>query len=254
MILAVDIGNSTLVSAAYQNNQLISRLILPSKKVSFLTENWRSEYTAWAAEFSFSHLIISSVIPSRTQRFLEFIYCLGCVPILFQKMHYSYLPITLVNPQQIGTDLIANAVGAWIRVQQACLIVDFGTALSVTMVNDEGMLCGVSISPGLQVALNALLHNTEQLEQIPLEFPESILGKDTIQAIQVGTIWGYQFLVEGIVAQAKKELGEHTKVFITGGLSQLFSQKLSPDLYQHDLNLTLDGIYHIGQLILQHDF
>lgn len=253
MTLVVDIGNSTLASAAFQNDQLISRLSLPSKKQSFLTESWRKDYIAWTSQFSFSHLIISSVIPSRTERFLEFIQCLGPKPILFQKKHYSCLPVSLINPQQIGTDLIANAVGAWMQARQACIVVDFGTALSVTMVNDQAMLCGVSISPGIQVALNALLHNTEQLEQIPLAFPESILGKDTTQAIQAGTIWGYQFLVEGIVAQAKKELGQHTKVFITGGLSTLFSQKLPLPAYHYDLNLTLDGIYQIGQLILKYD-
>lgn len=253
MTLVVDIGNSTLVSAAYQNDQLIGRLSLPSKKHSFLTEDWRREYIAWTSCFTFSHLIVSSVIPSRTERFLEFIRCLGVEPILFQRKHYSCLPISLVNPQQIGTDLIANAVGAWMHVRQACIIVDFGTALSVTMVNDQAVLCGVSISPGLQIALSGLLHNTEQLEQIPLEFPGSILGKNTIQAIQAGTIWGYEFLVEGIVSQAKKELGQHTKVFTTGGLSQLFSQKLSPELYHNDPNLTLNGIYYIGRLILQYD-
>lgn len=253
MILVVDIGNSTLISAAYFDNKLVSRLAMSSKKQSFLTESWRTEYISWASRFSFSHLFISSVIPSRTERFLEFIRSLGPKPVLFQKKHYSYLPVSLINPRQIGTDLIANAVSTREYTDQACIIVDFGTALSVTMVDDQGLLCGVSISPGIQVALNALLNNTEQLEQIPLEFPQSVLGKDTVQAIQAGTIWGYQFLVDGIITQAKKELGEHAKVFITGGLSNLFSSKLSSPIYCHDINLTLNGIYQIGRLILKYD-
>lgn len=251
MILVIDIGNSTVSSAAYRGEEIFDRFTMPSKGELFLTQDWQYNYTAWTKQYHFSHVFFSSVVPSLTQTFLDFLATFVPHILCIQKKYYSVLPVRLVNPDQIGTDLIANASSAWTQVCQACLVIDFGTALTFTSVDDQGLLCGVSIAPGLYVALSALLNNTEQLEQISMDIPDTALGKDTVHATQAGTVLGYSFLVKGLIQQIKSELGSHTKVFITGGLSSVFLDVLKSCVDYADVNLTLKGIYIIGQRILQ---
>lgn len=251
MVLVVDIGNSTVVSAIYDGDDLVERFTLPSRSEFFLSQDWQDNYSTSLQSFSLSAAFISSVVPSLTNKFLGFVRPFVSSNVLIGEKFYSQLPVSLINPDQIGTDLIANAVAAWTQVKKACVIVDFGTALTFTMVNDGGLLCGVAIAPGLSTALSALLNNTEQLELIPLEMPTTALGLNTIQAIQSGTIMGYSFLVKGLIKQVQEELGSHAKVFLTGGLSHLFVSTLETVLYRFDPNLTLGGIYQIGKIILR---
>jgi type III pantothenate kinase len=136
---------------------------------------------------------------------------------------------------------VANAVAAWARFRSATIVVDFGTALTFTTINQQGTVLGVAIAPGLKTAVRALSSNTAKLPFVPLELPESAIGKDTVHAIQAGILLGYTHMVEGMIARIKKELGGEVKVIATGGLSSIL-HNLAEDFDIIDRTLTLDGM------------
>jgi type III pantothenate kinase len=161
---------------------------------------------------------------------------------------YHKLGLEILSPYEIGTDLVANAVYAYYTYQQDCIIIDFGTALTFTVVSKDAKILGVSIAPGLQTAVKSLFSNTAQLPQVPLEMPESAIGQNTVHAIQAGVLWGYVGLVEKMLERIKIELGSPHKVLATGGLSSI----LTPLRWQFDevdKSLTLNGLKIIAELV-----
>ncbi len=141
----------------------------------------------------------------------------------------------------MGTDLMCNVMSAYAKFKEACLIIDFGTALTFTVVSEGGAVLGVSIAPGLKTAIKALSGNTSKLPEVPLVLPESAIGKDTVHAIQAGILYGYTGLVEGMIQRIKAELSEELKVIATGGLSSIL-QPLASSFDLVDENLTVEGI------------
>jgi type III pantothenate kinase len=125
--------------------------------------------------------------------------------------------------------------------------VDFGTALTFTLVDQAGKMQGVSIAPGLKTAVKSLFSQTAQLPEVPLEMPVSALGFDTVSAIQSGILWGYVGMVKEMIARVKAERNVEVKVIATGGLSSI----LTPlEQYFDEVNklITLEGLRIIAQL------
>ena len=129
---------------------------------------------------------------------------------LLSQLIYHKLPVLVLNPQEIGTDLVANATAAFIRYNKPCMVIDFGTALTFTTVGKSGEILGVAITPGLLTALKSLTGNTAQLSEVRLIAPPSVLGNNTTHAIQSGLILGFAGLVDSIVERTEEELGEET--------------------------------------------
>jgi type III pantothenate kinase len=142
---------------------------------------------------------------------------------------------------------VANAVAAWHRYKKACIVVDFGTALTFTTISDDAKIIGVSIVPGLRTSIKALTQNTAKLFDVPLETPKSALGISTVTAIQTGLVIGYDGLVRNIVNEIRKEAGEETLVVATGGLSFVITS-LKSFFHEVNPNLTLEGLRIIGEL------
>ncbi len=124
----------------------------------------------------------------------------------------------------------------------ACIVVDFGTALTFTAISGSGEIKGVTIAPGLRTALRALSQNTAKLFDVPLEMPTSVLGKGTVHAIQAGVLVGYEGMVKHMVERIRTELNEPAvAVVATGGLSAILSS-LSGVYTAVDPDLTLTGL------------
>ena len=172
----------------------------------------------------------------------------GIKPILITPSTYPKIEIQIDNPLEIGTDLVANAVAAHHQFNRDCIIVDFGTALTFTTINKEGHLLGVSIVPGLKTAVRALFSKTAQLPEVPMEIPDSALGKNTVHAIQSGIFYGYTGLVINMLSSIRKEVGQQYIAIATGGLSSSIPN-LNSYFETIDPNLTLNGIRIIAQNI-----
>ena len=145
------------------------------------------------------------------------------------------------NPIEVGADLIANAVAAYERFHDACIVVDFGTATTFTAVSAAAEFLGVAIAPGVNLAASALAGGTAQLPLTALTPPPRAIGTNTIHAIQSGVVLGYVGLVEGMIDRIRAELREDAPVVATGGLSRLIAP-LTDRFSDIDPWLTLDGI------------
>ena len=144
--------------------------------------------------------------------------------------------------------MVCNAAYAYYTYKRTCVIVDFGTALTFTVITGEGKIVGVSIAPGLKTAVKALFSNTAQLPEVPLVMPDSAIGKNTVHAIQAGILWGYVGMVREMIYQIKKEIGQDCMVLATGGLSSILTP-LQDDFDEVDKALTLNGLKIIAELI-----
>lgn len=241
--LAIDIGNTNIVLGIHQNSwkeviriptHEFSKKALASKLKNTLSDINKVD-----------KVTVSSVVPEATPSIEEAVNQLtGKNFILITPEIVSSLEIEIPRPDEVGTDLVANAVAARKLSPDGAIIVDFGTALTFTILKGKGIL-GVNILPGIKTSLDALVGNAAQLENIPLQLPTSVIGKDTKTAIQSGILWGYVGLVENMLARIENELGAPLKKFATGGLS-LILPPLESQFEFIDQNLTLEGIRLIG--------
>ena len=253
MQLAVDIGNTNIVFGINQNGlwKNIWRIRTDSKKTADEYEViFRSLFTSGkVCKSEIVRVILSSVVPSLNDNFMDlFSRFLNQKALLIEPCIYDQLPIKIMNPYQIGTDLVANATAAYTKFARTCMVIDFGTALTFITLSATGKILGVSIAPGLGTAIRSLAGDTAQLPHVQIAKPPSVLGRNTTHAIQSGVVIGYTGLVDRIIEQTESELGEKLHVVATGGLSRIFSQQVSR-INHFEENLTLDGLIIIGDLV-----
>jgi len=194
---------------------------------------------------------MSSVVPDLNETLLQVCSKLfSAKPFLIDGEVIAKLDLEIDNPYEIGTDLASNAVGAYTKYSQACIVVDFGTALTFTSVSGRGKILGVAIAPGVKTAMKALSSNTAKLPEIPLEIPEKLIGRNTVEAMQSGIMQGYVGLVKHMIEQTSKEMDETPKIIATGGLSFIF-KPLHGLIDEINPHLTLDGVLAIRRKIVE---
>jgi len=245
MLFVIDAGNTNIVGGAYENGRLLETLRI--RTVAGKTED---EYGVVVRAIlqdrgidpkRIDRVIISSVVPQLTSSMGKMAaHLFGVSPVMVNPGIYGRLPVKVIAADEIGSDLVADALAAWTRFKGACLVVDFGTALTFTAVDGTGTIVGVSIAPGLGTAAGSLASATAQLPSVPLEAPPSAMGKNTVQAIQAGVVLGYTGLVEYLVRKIKEELGG-AKVVATGGLCRVL-MGLTDAFDAVEPDLTLDGL------------
>ncbi|UBM58512.1 type III pantothenate kinase [Marinilongibacter aquaticus] len=250
-MLVADIGNSDIVFGFFDQGKLLHEFRIPSKKdegslfFEYRLSNFILEHDI--AQNLYSRAVCSSVVPELTPIVLSILEGLSEGKTHLVKVDsFPEVKVEIDRADELGTDLFCNAVAAYHEHRAACLIVDFGTALTMTAVNSQGQILGVSISPGLKTAVHSLFSKTAQLPEVPLEPPASVIGKNTVQAIQAGILIGYEGLVSHLIAQFKNEIDEPLKVFATGGLSRALKYE-TPLFDTIDRHLTLKGLYTIGE-------
>jgi type III pantothenate kinase len=153
----------------------------------------------------------------------------------------SGMPIRIDNPGELGADRLVNAVAAYDKIEGKCIVVDFGTAITYDVVSDDGALLGALISPGVEIALEALFSRAARLPRVELLEPRAVIGKSTVEAIRAGVVYGYAGQVDGIVARLRAEMGEDTPTIATGGLAHVVMPH-ARSLDQVDDLLTLEGL------------
>lgn len=253
MQLIFDIGNSDITVGLWESNSWKHIWRVPTRANQpelFYGIRIRDHFfEAGIPVGSVNQIVLSSVVPALTEKIEGVIINLfGKDPILLGPTVYEKLSFEVLNPYEIGSDLVANAYGAYHKYRGTCIVVDFGTALTFTTVSKEGKIIGVSITPGLKTAIRALSQNTAKLFDVPLELPKSVLGKNTVTAIQSGILIGYEGLVKHLVSKIKAELKEDCPVVATGGLSSILPE-LSTFFSAVEPNLTLDGLRLIGEAV-----
>jgi type III pantothenate kinase len=190
-------------------------------------------------------IIIGSVVPQLTQnisRAIEKIH--GKKPIIVNRDTPSKVQ---PKSKQIGTDIYANLVAAhYSYPEKKKIIIDFGTALTLSCVDEIGETLGVIIAPGIITSLNSLVEQTAQLPEIELNKPEKILGSDTVSCMQSGMVYGFLGMVEGFIDRINKEVGDDCFVIATGGVSHVY-MPLTEKINVADKIHTLKGLYILGK-------
>ncbi|MDP4680508.1 MAG: type III pantothenate kinase, partial [Cyclobacteriaceae bacterium] len=245
MNLVIDVGNSDVVFGLENNSNYPHIWRIESDKNKLPEEyelNVRQHFLENDIDFeSIETISISSVVPDLNQTLLRVCHNLfNPKPFFINGDVITKLDLGIDNPYEIGTDLASNAVGAFSKYQQACIVIDFGTALTFTSVSGQGKILGVAIAPGVKTAMKALSSNTAKLPEIPLEIPEKIIGRNTVQAMQSGIMQGYVGLVKHMIEKTREEMKENPKIIATGGLSFIF-KPLHNIIDEINPNLTLDG-------------
>ncbi|NJN42044.1 MAG: type III pantothenate kinase [Flammeovirgaceae bacterium] len=250
MQLVFDIGNSDITVGLWNNDAWNHVWRIPTKAYQpdiFYGIQIRDHFTESGLSIDrVEQIVLSSVVPALTDKIETVILNLfGQKPVVLGPGVYQKLSFEILNPYEIGSDLVANAYAAFHKYKCTCIVVDFGTALTFTTVSAEGKIIGVSITPGLKTAIRALSQNTAKLFDVPLELPASVLGKNTVTAIQSGVLIGYEGLVKNMVMKIREELKEECPAIATGGLSSILNG-LSDFFSAIEANLTLDGLRMIG--------
>ena len=152
------------------------------------------------------------------------------------------MPIRIDNPREVGADRLVNAVAAYDRVHDTCVVVDFGTAITYDAVSAAGEYLGGIITPGAEISIDALYERAAKLPKVELAAPRSLIGKSTVDAIRSGIVYGFAGQVEGIVRRLREELGASTTVIATGGLAQVLVPFIEETIDEVDDMLTLTGL------------
>ena len=153
------------------------------------------------------------------------------------------IQLDVAEPKSLGADRALNAIAAHERHGGDLIILDFGTATTLDVVDYKGAYKGGIIAPGINLSLDALVSNTAKLPRIAITPPEadSVIGRDTEEQMRIGVFWGYVAMMEGLVARLREEIGRPAKVIATGGLALLFDEHT--DLFDTvDVDLTLHGL------------
>ena len=252
MLLALDIGNSDITIGIHDATQWRHIWRMPSGNLTEVYYGLRLQnffLEAGLRTDDVDKIIISSVVPDLSDVLVQVTSTLfGIRPLKVAVPLYDRLPVKVMNPYEIGADLVANAVAAFTIFKSACVVVDFGTALTFTVIDSHGEICGVAIAPGLKTAVKALSQNTAKLFDVPLEYPSSVLGRNTVHAIQAGLLYGYEGMVERILSRVKEELRSDVSSVATGGLSSIIPG-LSTRVDMIVPTLTLDGLRVIHDCI-----
>lgn len=245
MLLAIDIGNTNIVIGVHDTQTWTHHW-----RVQTVRQRMPDEYAVLFRDFlseaglkltDIRHTVLSSVVPQLTSGIAGMIAShTGHPPLLVSAAIDTGIRIVTDQPERVGTDLIANAVAGYDRTRGNCIVIDFGTATTLTAVAEPGELRGVAIAAGLTTTADSLVSRTAQLPQIELAPPPSVIGRNTVHAMQAGLVLGHIAMIEGLVARMKRELGE-ARVIATGGLSTVL--RPHTDCFDEvDPWLTLDGL------------
>ncbi|MCI5893183.1 MAG: type III pantothenate kinase [Clostridiales bacterium] len=246
MILAIDVGNTNIVVALYDKDKLRRnwRMATDKNKAS-------DEYGVLLTQFlqfenvstnDIEDVIIASVVPTvmhslknAVKRYIK------CEPMIVGPGIKTGMNIRYDNPKELGADRIVNAVAAINKYKPPLIIVDFGTATTFCAVDRNGDYLGGVIAAGVKISMSALFEKTAKLPKVEIVKPSSIIGRNTISAIQSGAVFGHAGLVDGIAGRIKQEIGQDATVIATGGLAKMIAEE-SKEIDVVDSMLTLDGL------------
>ena len=251
MILVIDIGNTNVVVGCIDGEQtyFIERMSADKQRTeleyAITLKNVLELYNIKPEELEGG--IISSVVPTLTTCIKQ-----AAEKLLHRKLKVvgpglkNGLRIKTDNPAQLGSDQVVNAVAALAEYKPPLIIIDMGTATTVSVVNREGAYIGCLIMPGLKSAMESLVNSTAQLTQVSLEAPKRLIGSNTSDCMKSGAIYGHASALDGLIVRIEEELGERCTVVATGGLAAMVVPFCKHTIILED-DLLLKGlqiIYH----------
>ncbi len=246
MLLTIDIGNTNITLGAYNSGFLAftARLATDTRKTDdqyAIDINNILSLNSIQSD-SIEDCIIASVVPSVGKQVSGAVSKLcQIVPLMLGPGIKTGLNIKIDNPAQLGADLVAGAVGAIDNYTMPCVVIDMGTASTISVLDKNGTFLGGVISAGVRLTLKALTENTALLSSIPIEAPKSVIGTNTTECMQSGLVYGTAAMIDGLLEQITQELGDKPTVVATGGLSREIITHCKNNIIYNE-NLLLEGL------------
>jgi type III pantothenate kinase len=249
MLLVVDVGNTQTHFGVFADR---STEIAEHWRFATVPESTRDELGAVLSNLlalrglgfaDIDRSIVSSSVPLLSEEWTETARAyLGHEMLIVGPSIRTGMPIRYDNPREVGADRLVNAVAAYERVRGACVVVDFGTAITYDVVSAAGEYLGGIITPGAEISIDALYQRAAKLPKVELTEPRALIGKSTVEAIRSGIVFGFAGQVDGIVRRLRDELGADTTVLATGGLARALIPAVRETIDQVDDLLTLTGL------------
>ncbi|GAC1355709.1 MAG: type III pantothenate kinase [Acidimicrobiales bacterium] len=246
LLLTIDVGNTQTVLGLFKDDEL--------------RHHWRIATNAERTSDEMALLVfqllqlrgiefhpeklgiaISSVVPRLTASLRQMTdEWFGVSPIVVEPGTKTGMPILYDNPKEVGADRIANAVGTFDLYGGPAIVVDFGTATTFDAISGKGEYLGGAIIPGIEISLDALFGRAAALRRVELVEPRNVIGRNTVESIQSGAVYGFTAQVDGLCVRIEKELGNAT-IVATGGLAGLIAP-ISTKISHHEPWITLHGL------------
>lgn len=246
MVLAVDIGNTNIVLGGFMGDDLkfVARIATNAAKTEdeYATKIKSILYLHEVDKTEISGAIISSVVPPLTRVMSDAVKMVyGVEPLLVGPGIKTGINIHCDDPSTVGADLICACVAANFIYGNPSLVIDMGTATKMMVIDSTGTFIGVSIIPGVNIALKALASGTAQLPQISLEAPKSVIGKNTADCMRSGAVFGNASMIDGMIDRFNDEMGCNLKTIATGGLASTIIKHCRHEITE-DRDLVLKGL------------
>ena len=243
-LLAVDIGNTNITAGIFKGTKLLAKTKVPTSSHSSYIRRFKALIKEAGLEVGkVDEAIVSSVVPLALARLV----------VELRRMS-DIIKITIIGrdlkvpvrnmyriKSEVGQDRLVNAYAAKVLYGTPAVIVDFGTAITFDIISKRGDYLGGLILPGIELSLSSLYRNTALLPKVELESAPSIIGKDTVNSMRGGILFGFGAMCDGLIAQYKKILGKSTKVIATGGNAALM-KRYAKSIRKVDEDLTLKGL------------
>jgi type III pantothenate kinase len=248
MLLAIDSGNTNIVFAIFDDDGVVRG----EWRSSSGTDRTADEFGVWLIQLmalegldreAVTDAIIATVVPANLfdlktlcRKYFR------CEPLVVGEDGVDIgLTVIIDRPEEVGADRLVNTVAAHDRYGGPLIVVDFGTATTFDIIDDDGNYIGGVIAPGINLSLEALHMAAAKLPRVAIGRPERVIGKGTTEAMQSGIFWGYVSMIEGMVARIRSEYGSAMDVIATGGLATLFTDATAV-IKGADPDLTLRGL------------
>ncbi len=247
MLLCIDIGNTNIVLGVTDQDRILDHWRIRTEKdmtadeLGILISNLFNSSKIRMSDIT--DMIISCVVPPLLNTAEEFARRYFDIrPMIMGPGLKTGMPIHYNNPNEVGADRIVNAVAAYEKYGTGLIVVDFGTATTFDYISEEGAYKGGAIAPGVIISCEALFQRASKLPSVEIfGRPENVIAKDTVSSMNVGIVYGYAGLVDGIVNRIKREVKHGLTVIATGGIANIISEE-SETIEHIDKFLTLEGL------------
>lgn len=246
MILTIDIGNTNICVGAFENDRLKFCARMSTDKRKLVDEyaiDLKNIFSLYEQPDKVEGAIFSSVVPGLTPIFKTAIKLVfGVEPFVVGPGIKTGMNIKIDNPAQLGSDILTDDLAAFSLYPAPLMVIDMGTATTISAVDKTGAILGGAISPGIGLSLNALSSTAAQLPEIDLSTPGDLIGKNTVDSMKSGVIYGAASMVDGMIERMDERMGEKVTVVATGGLSGVIIPHCRREIH-HEPDLQLKGLY-----------
>ena len=243
MLLAVDVGNTNTVLGLFTGEELVRSWRITTHARATGDEMALTFRGLLDEQPEITGLVLCSTVPSVLHELRPMLssFFHEIPVVIVEPGTKTGVPILTDNPKEVGADRIVNTLAAHQQFGGPCIVVDFGTSTNLDVVSAQGEFLGGALAPGIDISLEALSAKAAQLRKVEVVRPRSPIGKNTVEALQSGAVFGFAGQVDGLVDRIIEEIGPVTAVVATGGLASVVIGE-SETITHHDPHLTLNGL------------